>query len=307
MISVTINYVKLPFGLRRPKITSSSPAQYGFWTKAGDWAHGGMAYQNIYWNYGEYLNDWSSGVLDEDFTMELYKNPQDWIFCPDCSEGPAGDRGGMILIKDWSDPNAHPEYANGNWPEGDKMHLELMQEIPVPNKDYFRENEMDIWWPFYHVAGPTSEAEKQYTELEYKVTNTADDVFPFQYRLWWYFRVAHEKDDNDTITYTFDRERYIEDIISGMKKSHKIDPSKPLTPTPAQIALIDSFSNYDSVLNISKKEMITPALDRITPVMNYKVVENPDKTATCMMPGCNGVVKVGDTWQNTCKKPLMIQ
>jgi len=311
-----INYARLPFGLRRPRITSNTP-QYGLWNKTGDWAQDGMAHNNIYWNYGEFLNDWSSGELTNELMEELLDNPQDWAFCGDCSEGPKGDQDGFIRLKDWSDPDAHTQLEGaqmslrvGGNPELRKQHLENIATVPTPNKDYVTTtNQMDMWWPFYHLTGPTGIAEKAYTDLEYKVNGTEDDIYPFQSRMWWYFEPRHERDMlGRRITYKFDRERFAEDVLkghSGWSSVPQNNTGKPITPS--QMAIIDSFSKYDSVLDISKKEISTPALGRTSFLENYKVVKNPDKNARCIMPGCSGKVKVDGTWENTCKYPLMIQ
>lgn len=321
-----INYATLPFGLRRPKITLRE-SQYGLWNKTGDWASTGMGYHNIYWNFGEYLNDWSSGELSDELTQELLHLPQHWGFCDYCSEGPNGDQDAFIRLKDWSDPDAHPRFDPSD--SDQKNHLENMQQVPTPRKDYvISDNEMDIWWPFYHLTGPTGLAEMDYIDLENQVSgsvgkavpgtnyekernknlSSADDIYPFPYRMWWYFEPRHEKDENsDSITYKFNRERFVEDVEKRMSRANYLDPTRPLTPSADQMAIIDSFSKYDSVLNIAKKELITPALGKITPVINYKVFKNPDKTVKCFMPGCSGKIKRGDTWENVCQNPLMIQ
>ncbi len=321
-----INYATLPFGLRRPTITLRE-SQYGLWNKTGGWASTGMAYYNIYWNFGEYLNDWSSGELSDELTLELFQHPQDWGFCGYCSEGSKGDQDGFIRLKDWSDPDSHPLLGP---PTGSSYtsHLKDIATVPTPRKDWVvGKNQMDMWWPFYHLTGPTGIAEKAYIDLENQVSGlvgkpvpgtnygqanthlrSADDIYPFPYRMWWYFEPRHEKDENsDSITYKFDRDRFVEDVKKYMAKANKSDPSRPLTPSADQMAIIDSFSKYDSVLNIAKKELITPALGKITPVINYKVVKNPDKTARCFMPGCGGKIKRGDTYENVCQNPLMIQ
>ena len=313
MIRLTINYDinRFKLGLRRPKITFREP-QYGLWNKTGDWATSGMAYYNIYWNYGEWLNDWSSGELSDELMQDVLDNPQDWGFCHYCSEGPNGDQDAFIRLKDWSDPDAHPRLD-----PSDKNHLEDLQQVPTPRKDYaLSENQMDIWWPFYHLTGPTGLAEKDYIDLEnrvsgspgkavpgtnyekerYKTLSSADDIFPFPSRMWWYFEPQHEKDDSDSITYKFDRDRFLEDTKKYMAKANKLDPTRPLTPSANQMAIINSFSKYDSVLNIVKKELITPALGKITPVLDYKIVKNPDKTARCVLPNCS-----------KCQNPLMRQ
>ena len=320
---MTINYTTLPFGLRRPKITFREP-QYGLWDKTGDWATSGMAYDNIYWNFGEWLNDWSSGELSDELMQDLLDNPQDWGFCHYCSEGPRGDQDAFIRLKDWSDPDAHPRLD-----PSDKNHLQDLQPVPTPRKDYvLSQNQMDIWWPFYHLTGPTGLAEMDYIDLENQVSGSVgkavpgtkytrerdknlssdDDIFPFPSRMWWYFEPQHERDDNsDSITYKFDRDRFLEDVKKRMARANKLDPTRPLSPSANQMAIINNFSKYDSVLNIAKKEIVTPALGKITPVFNYKIVKNPDKTAKCIMLGCNGKTKVGDSWENTCKNPLMRQ
>ncbi len=321
-----INYATLPFGLRRPKITLRNP-QYGLWNKTGDWATTGMGYNNIYWNFGEYLNDWSSGELSDELMQDVLDNPQDWGFCDYCSEGPNGDQDAFIRLKDWSDPDAHPRFDPSD--SDHKDHLENMQQVPTPRKDWVvGKNQMDIWWPFYHLTGPTGLAEMDYIDLENQVSgsvgkampgtnyekerdknlSSADDIYPFPYRMWWYFEPRHERDENsDSITYKFNRERFVEDVEKRMSRANYLDPSRPLTPSADQMAIIDSFSKYDSVLNIAKKELITPALGKITPVINYKVVKNPDKTAKCFMPGCGGKIKRGDTYENVCQNPIMIQ
>lgn len=299
--------------------------QYGLWDKTGDWATSGMAYYNIYWNFGEYLNDWTSGELSDELMQDLLDNPQDWGFCHYCSEGPNGDQDAFIRLKDWSDPDAHPRLD-----PSDKNHLEDLQQVPTPRKDYaLSENQMDIWWPFYHLTGPTGLAEMDYIDLENRVSGSVgkavpgtnyererdktlskvDDIFPFPYRMWWYFEPQHERDNNsDSITYKFNRDRFLEDVKRRMAKANKLDPTRPLTPSANQMAIINSFSKYDSVLNIAKKEMITPALGKITPVLNYKIVKNPDKTAQCIMPSCEGRrLKVGGRMENVCQNPLMRQ
>jgi hypothetical protein len=305
---VTINYARLPFGLRRPRITSKTP-QYGLWDKTGDWAQDGLAYTNIYWNYGEFLNDWSSGELSDELTRKLYHHPQDWGFCGYCSEGPNGDQDGFIRLKDWSDPDAHPLLDSH---EDNEAHLLQIANVPTPRKDYvISNNQMDIWWPFYHLTGPTGLAEMDYIDLENQVSRSfrnPDNIYPFPSRMWWYFEPQHQRNENsDSITYRFDRDRFLEDVKKVMAKANKSDPSRPLTPSADQMAIIDSFSNYDSVLDISKKEISTPALGRTISVINYRVVKNPDKNAECIMPGCNGKIKRGDTWEKVCKNPLMIQ
>ena len=320
-----INYATLPFGLRRPKITLRE-SQYGLWNKTGDWATTGMGYDNIYWNFGEYLNDWSSGELSDELMQDVLDNPQDWGFCNYCCEGPNGDQDGFIRLKDWSDPDAHSQLQPAD-PDYD-YHLTEIATVPTPRKDWVvGKNQMDMWWPFYHLTGPTGIAEKAYIDLENQVSGlvgkpvpgtnygqanthlrSADDIYPFPYRMWWYFEPRHEKDENsDSITYKFDRDRFVEDVKKRMSRANYLDPTRPLTPSADQMAIIDSFSKYDSVLNIAKKELITPALGKITPVINYKVVKNPDKTAKCIMPGCGGQIKRGDTYENVCQNPLMIQ
>jgi len=307
---MTINYATLPFGLRRPPITFIDTRSYGVSNKTGDWASSGMAYYNIYWNFGQYLNDWSSGELPDEFMQDLLDNPQHWGFCGYCSEGPKGDLDGFILLKDWSDPDAHPRFD----PTSDyhKNHLEEIANVPTPSKDYvISENQMAIWWPFYHLTGPAGLAEKAYIDLENQVHSgrlpwflDEGESYPFSSRMWWYFETGH---DAKGITYEFDRERFIEDFKKRLAKANKLDPTRPLTPSANQMAVIDSFSKYDSVLDIANKQLITPALGKITPVMNYRVVSNPDKTAKCILPMCQSKTKRGDTWENTCHHPLMIQ
>lgn len=282
---MTINYATLPFGLRRPPITFIDTRSYGVSDKTGDWASSGMAYYNIYWNFGEYLNDWSSGELPDEFMQDLLDNPQHWGFCGYCSEGPKGDLDGFILLKDWSDPDAHPRFDPAD--DQNKYHLEEIANVPTPSKDYvISENQMDIWWPFYHLTGPTGLVAKAYMDLENQVPWPGGHV-------WWYFETKH---DGTGITYKFDRERFIEDVKKRFAKANKLDPTRPLTPSANQMAVIDSFSKYDSVLDIANKQLITPALGKITPVMNYRVVSNPDKTARCVLPNCH-----------KCQNPLMIQ
>ena len=292
---MTINYATLPFGLRRPPITFIEQS-YGVSNKTGDWASSGMAYYNIYWNFGEYLNDWSSGELPDEFMQDLLDNPQHWGFCGYCSEGPKGDLDGFILLKDWSDPDAHPRFD----PTSDyhKNHLEEIANVPTPSKDYvISENQMAIWWPFYHLTGPTGLVQKAYIDLE----NQMQDLFLSP--VWWYFETKHdgpqewsEGVESTSITYEFDRERFIEDVKKRLAKANKLDPTRPLTPSANQMAVIDSFSKYDSVLDIANKKLITPALGKITPLMNYRVVSNPDKTARCVLTNCHN-----------CQNPLMIQ
>lgn len=322
MISVTINYAILPFGLRRPLTTRHSP-QYGLWEKTGDWASSGMAYYNIYWNFGEYLNDWSSGELTDKLMQDLLDHPQDWGFCHYCSEGPRGDQDAFIRLEDWSDPDAHPLLNLRDSSVAD--HLKEIRKVQTPSKDYvISENQMDLWWPFYYITGPKGIAEEYYTDLENQISGSvgkavpgtnyessnkyllgsADNIFHWAYRMWWYFETEH---DSKGITYEFDRERFLEDVKKRMAKANKLDPTRPLTPSANQMAVIDSFSKYDSVLDIANKQLITPALGKITPVMNYRVVSNPDKTAKCILPMCQSKTKRGDTWENTCHHPLMIQ
>ncbi len=304
---MTINYTNLPFGLRRPPIMRQQP-QYGLWNKTGDWASAGMAYYNIYWNYGEYLNDWSSGLLSDELMQDILDNPQDWGFCHYCCEGPGGDQDGFIRLKDWSDPDAHPDFDPSD--SNHKDHLEDMQQVPTPRKDYvISENQMAIWWPFYHITGPTGLAEKAYRDLENQVVNTPSnaDIYPFPSRMWWYFETKHEQNGN-FITYKFDRERFIEDVEKRMSKANDLDPTRPLTPSAHQMAIINSFSKYNSVFDIDNQTLITPALGKTTHLVNYRVVRNPDKTADCILSQCRGSkTKRGDTWENTCQTPLMIR
>lgn len=325
MISVTINYATLPFGLRRPRIMRRE-SQYGLWNKTGDWANSGMAYYNIYWNFGEYLNDWSSGELSDELMQDLLDNPQDWGFCDYCSEGPNGDQDGFIRLKDWSDPDAHPRFDPSD--SNHRAHLEDMQQVPTPRKDYvISENRMDILWPFYHLTGPTGLAEKAYIDLEKQVSgsvgkampgtnyekerdktlSSADDIFPFPYRMWWYFETKYEQNGN-FITYTFDRERFVEDVEKRMSRANDLDPTRPLTPSADQMAIINSFGKYNSILDIDNQTLITPALRKTTRLVNYRVVRNPDTTAECILDQCRGSkIKRGDTWENTCQTPLMIR
>lgn len=312
---MTINYATLPFGLRRPRIMRREP-QYGLWNKTGDWSSSGMAYYNIYWNYGEWLNDWSSGELSDELMQNLLDNPQDWGFCEYCSEGPNGDQDAFIRLKDWSDPDAHPRFDPNleNWED----HLENMQQVPTPRKDYvLSENQMDIWWPFYHLTGPTGLAEMDYIDLENQVSgsarsikemlSSADNIYPFPSRMWWYFETKYESNGN-FITYTFDRERFLKDVKKIMAKANKLDPTRPLTPSADQMAIINSFGKYNSILDIDNQTLITPALRKTTPLVNYRVVRNPDTTAECILPQCRGSkTKRGDTWENTCQTPLMIR
>ena len=324
MISVTINYATLPFGLRRPRTTPHS-SQYGLWKKTGDWATEGMGYNNIYWNFGEFLNDWSSGELTDELMRDLLDHPQDWGFCDYCSEGPRGDQDGFIRLKDWSNPDAHVRLNDDN---DHKNHLEEIQQVPTPRKDYvISKNQMDVWWPFYHITGPKGIAEEYYTDLENQISgsvgkavpgsryessdkylpSSADDIFPWAYRMWWYFEPQCERDYKGYIRYKFDRDRFLEDVKKRMARANKLDPTKPLTPTIQQMAIIDSFSKFDSIIDIAKQELKTPALAKVTPLINYRVVRNPDETAQCIMPNCRSRTNRGNGYENICRHPLMIQ
>ena len=319
MISVTINYATLPFGLRRP-LTTRHSWQYGLWEKTGDWATEGMGYPNIYWNFGQFLNDWSSGALTDELMRDLLDNPQDWGFCDYCCEGPRGDQDGFIRLKDWSNPDAHPRLDPSD--SHYKHHLEKSQQVPTPRKDYvISDNQMDIWWPFYYITGPMGIAEEYYTDLEKQITGSvgkavlgtkylpgsADDIFPWAYRMWWYFEPECLREYKGAISYKFDRDRFLEDVKKRMAGANKLDPTKPLTPSIEQMAFIDSFSKFDSFIDIAKQELKTPILAKVTPLINYKIVRNPDETAKCIMPSCRGQVDRGNGYENICRHPLMRQ
>lgn len=306
MISVIINYDTLPFGLRRPRVTTY-PATYpqdmrygpiALWNRTGDWAHSGMAWHNLYWNKAEYINDWASGDLNDETLVAVAQNPEDWFWCAGCGEASGKtDQDGMIHRKDFFDLDNHPGY--------DPTDADHYCPIAIADRTSLSRafaNQMEIFWPFHHITGPAGTAQQHYIDFAMKFPELNLKT-PSGYGAGadWYFVYNH---DGDAITYEFDRDLFLEDL----KKRWKPDSSSQAFHEADINAFMDLMSSYDVQIDIPRQTLVGSNGDSITRLSNYSVVFNPDQTAECIVPTCEGSKSMRDgDWENTCQNPLMIR